>query len=115
MGSGRDCTARRAAGPRVRAASRGRARVRLARAGDRGIGKTRLAAELAGEARGAGMVTLWGRCDADLELPFKPFVEAIGQLLSSPAHDELEAHVREHEAVLARLLPPLAAGAVAAE
>ena len=79
-------------------------------AGEPGIGKTRLAAELADSARAAGFAVLLGRCDNDLKLPFKPFVEVLGQLLSSTAHDRLQAHVREHEAILARLLPPLAVG-----
>src|SRR6185503_1296443 len=48
-------------------------------AGDAGIGKTRLAAELASRARAAGFEILLGR-SIDLvgtELPYQPFVEAL--------------------------------------
>ena len=51
-------------------------------AGEAGIGKTRLASELAVRARGAGFDVLLGRC-LDLvgtELPYQPFVEALRPL-----------------------------------
>src|SRR4051794_32639718 len=51
-------------------------------AGDAGIGKTRLAAELAGRARAAGFDVLLGR-SIDLvgtELAYQPFVEALRPL-----------------------------------
>ena len=51
-------------------------------AGQAGIGKTRLAAELAGHARGAGFEVLLGR-SIDLvgtELPYQPFAEALRPL-----------------------------------
>jgi DNA-binding SARP family transcriptional activator len=76
--------------------------------GEPGIGKTRLADELSRRAGAFGIVTLPGRCDGDLELPFKPFAEVVEELLASPIRDELEAHVREHDGVLTRLLPMLA-------
>ncbi len=73
--------------------------------GEPGIGKTRLATELARQAHREGFAILFGRCEADLELPFKPFVEALGQLLTTTTDDAVRTHVREHERVLARLLP----------
>ena len=51
-------------------------------AGEAGIGKTRLASELATRARGGGFEVLLGRC-LDLvgtELPYQPFVEALRPL-----------------------------------
>ena len=51
-------------------------------AGEAGIGKTRLAAEITGRAREAGWQTLLGR-SIDLvgtELPYQPFVEALRSL-----------------------------------
>jgi DNA-binding SARP family transcriptional activator/predicted ATPase/pimeloyl-ACP methyl ester carboxylesterase len=51
-------------------------------AGEAGIGKTRLVAELATRARAAGFAVLQGRC-LDLvgtELPYQPFVEALRPL-----------------------------------
>jgi len=47
-------------------------------AGEAGIGKTRLAAELAGWVRRAGGTVLYGRCDEGLAVPYQPFVEALG-------------------------------------
>src|SRR5437763_13945200 len=46
-------------------------------AGEPGIGKTRLAIELAGVIRESGGVVLAGRCDEDLGVPYQPFVEAL--------------------------------------
>ena len=78
-------------------------------AGPAGIGKTRLAGELADRARNRGAIVLTGRC-IDLvgdAVPDLPLVEALRPLRRSPALDGL------HE--LARLLPgtghPRSAGA----
>jgi class 3 adenylate cyclase len=46
-------------------------------AGEPGIGKTRLAAEVAQAAHGGGATVLYGRCDDELGVPFQPFVEAL--------------------------------------
>jgi class 3 adenylate cyclase len=51
--------------------------------GDAGVGKTRLVTELEGRARRAGMVVLEGsNTEAELSLPYLPFIEAIGNGLS---------------------------------
>jgi len=58
-------------------------------AGEAGIGKTRLASELAGRARGAGFEVLLGR-SIDMvgtELPYLPFVEALRPLGGLPQVD----------------------------
>jgi DNA-binding CsgD family transcriptional regulator/tetratricopeptide (TPR) repeat protein len=58
-------------------------------AGEAGIGKTRLASELVARARDAGFEVLLGR-SIDLvgtELPFQPFVEAVGPLGAFPQTD----------------------------
>jgi class 3 adenylate cyclase len=48
-------------------------------AGDAGMGKTRLATELGERARGIGAIVLSGGCsEADLALPYLPFLEALG-------------------------------------
>ncbi len=47
-------------------------------AGEAGIGKTRLAAELARTVQRAGSTVLYGRCDEGLAVPYQPFVEALG-------------------------------------
>src|SRR4051794_177877 len=69
-------------------------------AGDAGIGKTRLAAELAARARGRGFAVLIGR-SIDLvgsELPYQPFVEALG-----PLPREAGSQLRVFETALALL------------
>ncbi|MGD0593539.1 MAG: BTAD domain-containing putative transcriptional regulator [Acidimicrobiales bacterium] len=73
--------------------------------GEAGIGKTRLAAELAARAHDMGAVVLFGRCDEDMGVPFQPFVEALEQVLqSAPAAASLGRHAGE----LVRLAPDLA-------
>jgi DNA-binding CsgD family transcriptional regulator/tetratricopeptide (TPR) repeat protein len=62
-------------------------------AGDAGIGKSRLASELVVRARTAGFEVLIGRC-IDLvgtELPYQPFVEALGPLGALANVDERAA------------------------
>jgi len=49
-------------------------------AGEAGVGKTRLAAELAGEVDGTGAAVLLGSCPAGGAEPFHPLVEALGPL-----------------------------------
>src|SRR5687768_15585892 len=66
-------------------------------AGDAGVGKTRLARELAGRAGSEGREVLWGECVPVQagELPYAPIVAALRRLSSpGPVHGEL-----------ARLLP----------
>ena len=48
-------------------------------AGEAGMGKTRLAHELAERARSLGWEVMWGSCaEAEVALPYLPFVEALG-------------------------------------
>ena len=54
----------------------GRRRIALI-GGEPGIGKTRLAAELARRARSAGALVLYGRCDEEPTGLYQPFVEAL--------------------------------------
>ena len=73
--------------------------------GEPGVGKTRLAAELAEEVHGQGAMILAGRCDEDLGVPYQPFVEALRHYLAHVARPCLGRHGGE----LARLVPDLAA------
>ena len=61
-------------------------------AGEAGIGKTRLATELTRRARKLGCDVLWGSCsEAELALPYLPFVEAVGNHLGAQDPVELRA------------------------
>jgi class 3 adenylate cyclase len=57
-------------------ATAGELRVALV-GGEPGVGKTRLAAELARKVHDEGATALAGRCDEDLGVPYQPFVEAL--------------------------------------
>jgi hypothetical protein len=72
--------------------------------GEPGIGKTRLAAELAVRVHADGGIVLAGRCDEDMGVPYQPFVEALRHYVShAPAPLRLGRHAGE----LARLVPEL--------
>ena len=53
--------------------------------GEAGIGKTRLAAELAAGVHRAGGSVLYGRCDEGLAVPYQPFAEALGSRFAEAA------------------------------
>jgi tetratricopeptide (TPR) repeat protein len=75
--------------------------------GEPGIGKSRLARELAVAAHARGATILQGRCDEDLRMPYQPFVEALSHLVEHAADAVLERHVDEHGGELARLVGAL--------
>jgi DNA-binding CsgD family transcriptional regulator/class 3 adenylate cyclase/tetratricopeptide (TPR) repeat protein len=67
--------------------------------GEAGAGKTRLAAELAAELHASGACVLYGGCDAELALPYQPWVHAVDQLIAA----RLSENVDERASVLAPL------------
>ena len=73
--------------------------------GEAGIGKTRLAAEVARRALDRGSTVLYGRCDEGLAVPFQPFVEALTQVVRSRPHPQL---LGRHAGELVRLVPEVA-------
>lgn len=75
--------------------------------GEPGIGKTRLARELAVAAHARGSTVLQGRCDEDLRMPYQPFVEALTHLVEHASDGVLERHVEEHGGELGRLVSAL--------
>jgi predicted ATPase len=77
-------------------------------AGEPGIGKTRLAAELAKAAHAEGAVVLVGRCDEDLGVPYQPFVEALRQVVDHTLPGELAGRLGRYAGELVRLVPELA-------
>ena len=72
--------------------------------GEAGIGKTRLAAELARILHAEGAVVLYGRADEEPIAPYQPFAEALRPYLVGPAA-ALRALAGPFAAELARLAP----------
>jgi len=77
-------------------------------AGEGGMGKTTLAAQLASAAYERGAGVLLGRCDEDLGAPYGPFVEALSHYVKHAAVEDLEGHIRSHGGELSRIVPSLA-------
>jgi class 3 adenylate cyclase len=77
--------------------------------GEPGIGKTRLAAEVAQAAHAGGAVVLYGRCQEDVGIPYEPWIEALSHYARTGPLPVLRGHVRRHGAELARLVSALAA------
>lgn len=73
--------------------------------GEAGIGKSRLAAEVARAANAEGGIVLYGRCDEELLVPHQPFIEALGHYVSECSREDLEAHLGSTGPELIRLLP----------
>ena len=89
------------------AANRGEGQV-VVLAGDAGRGKTRLATELQRRARRLGMNVLWGGCsEAELALPYLPFLEAIGNYLAGADIEDLRTRLGPVRRELAHLFPQL--------
>jgi DNA-binding SARP family transcriptional activator/tetratricopeptide (TPR) repeat protein len=75
--------------------------------GEPGIGKTRLASELAHEVHQQGALVLYGRCDEGLAVPYQPFVEALRPYARAVGVDRLRAELGDLAPELGRLLPEL--------
>jgi predicted ATPase/class 3 adenylate cyclase len=78
-------------------------------AGEAGIGKTRLASELARGVQEGGALVLYGRCDEGLAVPYQPFVEALRPYARAIGLDRLRAELGPLAPDLGRLLPELGA------
>ena len=74
-------------------------------AGEPGVGKTRLAAELAGKVHDLGVTVLAGRCDEDLGVPYQPFVEALRHFVDHVPAEDLANRLGRYGGELARLVP----------
>ena len=75
--------------------------------GEPGIGKTRLAAEVARRAYDEGAVVLYGRCDEEPSVPYQPFVEVLQTYISNCPTEVLRDHVQQHGGDLGRVVPEL--------
>ncbi|MEX2194425.1 MAG: AAA family ATPase [Thermoleophilaceae bacterium] len=83
----------------------------VAVAGEPGIGKTRLVAQLCCGAHERGATVLLGRSYEEPLIPYGPFVEALRHYVAACPPDELRLQVGARRGVLARLVPELAGGA----
>ncbi|MGH9136914.1 MAG: ATP-binding protein [Acidimicrobiales bacterium] len=77
-------------------------------AGEAGIGKTRLVAEVAADIHRTGARVLLGSCFEDLQLPYEPFVQAINDDASGLPDIELRRRAGSAAERLARIVPELA-------
>jgi DNA-binding SARP family transcriptional activator len=78
-------------------------------AGEPGIGKTRLAAELAQRVAEEGGLVLYGHCDDGLVAAAQPFAEALSAYAAACPPDELRIQLGARAGDLLRILPELAA------
>jgi class 3 adenylate cyclase/tetratricopeptide (TPR) repeat protein len=74
-------------------------------AGEPGIGKTTLAAEVGRALHDDGATVLYGRCDDGLAMPFQPFVEAFDYYAINAEDDLISQHIAPQQRLLVRLMP----------
>ena len=79
--------------------------------GEAGAGKTRIAAEFARSCHEDGAAVLYGGCDAELAVPYQPWVHALEHLLRAMPPEDLDADLVTDLGVLAPLLPRFDRGA----
>ncbi len=77
--------------------------------GEAGSGKSRLVRELAQTLAAEGVLVLYGACDAVVHTPYRPFAEALDQLVRGTDPDVLRADLGGAGGELARLVPDLPA------
>jgi len=76
--------------------------------GEPGIGKTRLAEEVAEEARGRGFLALTGRCrNMEGALPYLPFVEIVEEMARTLPAETLREALGDAAPDVARIVPGL--------
>ena len=76
--------------------------------GEPGIGKTTLAAQVARTLHADGATVLFGQCSEGMGVPYRPWIDALTHLVEHAPEQLLDAHVEQHGAALARLVPALA-------
>ncbi|HKY75966.1 MAG TPA: AAA family ATPase [Acidimicrobiia bacterium] len=92
---------------RWKEASAGELRLALV-AGEPGVGKTRLAGEMAARLHARGATVLAGSCGEDLGVPYQPFVEALRHQVDHTPADGLAGRLGRYPGELVRLMPELA-------
>jgi DNA-binding CsgD family transcriptional regulator len=103
VGRGRELATLAALVPRAEGEGR---RIALV-GGEAGSGKSRLVRELAHAVSAEGVRVLYGACDAVVRTPYRPFVEALDQLVRGSDRETLHADLGAAGGELARLLPDL--------
>lgn len=73
--------------------------------GEPGVGKSRLAGELARAVHDDGGVVVAGRCDEEIGMAYQPFVEALGHFVRHCPAEELRDRLGASPEHLARLVP----------
>jgi DNA-binding SARP family transcriptional activator/tetratricopeptide (TPR) repeat protein len=76
-------------------------------AGDAGIGKTTLTAEVARRVHLAGAIVLAGRSPRETVVPYQPILEALRHWALNASASDLRSTAREYGAELSRLIPEL--------
>src|SRR6201999_3123829 len=80
----------------------------VALGGEAGVGKTRLAGELARSAERLGWNVLWGGCsETELPTPYLPVVEALGNYLATQDIGRVGESLGAARRELAQLFPQL--------
>ena len=77
--------------------------------GEAGSGKSRLVREFAREVAEEGVLILTGACDVMVRTPYRPFVEALDQLVRTTDPDVLRGELGSAGGELSRILPDLPA------
>jgi len=77
--------------------------------GEAGSGKSRLVRELAHEVAAEGVLVLYGACDAVVQTPYRPFAEALEQLVQGSDPEALRVDLGSAGGELSRLVPDLPA------
>ncbi len=91
----------------LESALRGHGRL-LVLSGEQGIGKTRIAMELAGRAELEGAPVCWGRCyEREGAPPYWPWVQVVRAAVGRGALDESFATISRQAALVAELVPEL--------
>ncbi|MFK7917730.1 MAG: BTAD domain-containing putative transcriptional regulator [Ilumatobacter sp.] len=76
--------------------------------GDPGLGKTRVAAELAAEAHADGWAVRYGRSSEALSVSYEAWIDALTDIVRQASDDLIHEHVVTHGTALFSLLPGLA-------
>lgn len=79
----------------------------VALAGEPGMGKTRMVTELSRDVHAEGAIVLYGRCDEELDTPYRPFAEALRHLVAHASDALLAAHLAAAGPTASSIVPEL--------